>query len=132
MTADAALVEIISEYVEGVDFTSAQFARYLAQALADFEEENPGLVGVTADEAVALLICHRIARKKSGAGEYSTERSGDWQGTRATAAGETSWLVAYRALLGKASVQPSSGVTRVDARASKAFALSDQKLPGVG
>jgi len=132
MPADAALVEDLAGYVEGTDFTSAQFVRYLGWAEDQVATDAPNISGSALDQALGLLVAHYIARKATNGGEYQTEKSGDWSGTRATAAGETAWLVAYRALLEKnGTVQPSAGIVRADRIASRAFALSDQRLPEV-
>ena len=138
MTVDAAFVEALAGYVQDDDFTAAQFALYLAWAEDDVATDAPALAGTARDQAVALRVAHYVALRDSRGGEYSTEKSGDWQGTRATAAGETSWSAAYAAHLERElakvgdAVQPSCGVERADANGSRAFALSDQPLPRMG
>jgi hypothetical protein len=138
MTVDADFVEDLSGYLEGSDFTAAQFSRYLGWAQAQIAKDAPALSGVALDEATALLIAHYIARRLSSAGEYSSEKSGDWQGTRATGAGSSSWLLEYQRRIAEEAetaaadgVQPAAGIERADRRTSAAFALSDQPLPSM-
>lgn len=132
MAVDAEYVEGLAGYVQDTDYTSTQLTLYLGWAEDDLVTDAPHLTGTARDRAIGLLVAHFIAFIKSGGGEFSTEKSGDWSGTRATAAGETPWLVAYHAHIAKstaAGIQPSTGVLRADANGSSAFALSDQALP---
>jgi len=63
MTVTTDLIGEISSYVLSRDYSEAQFNRFKTLAEAQFNIENPGtLTGDQEDEAVALLICHRIFR----------------------------------------------------------------------
>lgn len=136
MTVDANLIADLSDYTEGTDFTSSQFTRYLAQAQAEFSLDDPGISGDLADEAVGLLVCHRIYRLRTKGGEFSSEKSGDWSGTRAAGIGESTFMAEYRALTARAAqaaraVVPSRGTERSDKQMSRAFALTDHPLPSM-
>jgi len=80
--------------------TDATFLRYLATADEQLAGDDPqSLLSQTqANEAIALLICHRIARKKGQSGKISLS-IGKYSYSKKLASGLTSWMDEYRALL---------------------------------
>lgn len=125
-------VGLISDYVLGKDYTEPQFAWFKVRAEERFASEDPGLTPGQADQAVALLVCHQIYLKKVGGSDKQSESIGDYSYTRLTTGqlqGST-WLGQYQDLLkSKKSPQPSRGVERADAETSRAFQLSENKIP---
>lgn len=134
MAVTTDLIGEISSYVLATDYTLAQFNRFNTLAAAQFANENPGtLTGDQEDEAVALLICHRIFRFKMGHSDKKSEKIGDYEYERDKGAPGTSpWLQDYKAMIeGTQTAAPYRGVKRADHKTSKAFRLSDQEVPKI-
>jgi hypothetical protein len=103
MTLSCESIEEISPYVCGTDFSQEQFDTWLALVEIIVDRDDPGFTSTEREEALALLICHRIARKKGTVGLRS-ESIGSYSYSRA--GNETSiWLDEYQAL--KAAVVQS-------------------------
>jgi hypothetical protein len=121
-------VEDISSFTiasTGGTITDAQFVRFLAKADAQLTADDPGslLAQAQANEAIALLICHYIARKQGKSGKVSESGIGRYGYSRRGSAGLTSWLDDYDDLLQRVKDAPvdltsdtySQGYTRDDA-----------------
>jgi len=105
-------------------------AYYAALALETLALEAPGLGGASYDRAQALLICHMAAADLQGDLEMKSEnRGGDWSYSKD--AGQTSYLVQYRALLEQFAAPADladEGVVREDARIT-GLALDEVRPP---
>jgi hypothetical protein len=103
---------------------------YAALAIEALALDAPDLGGASYDRAEALLICHMAAADLAGDLEMKSEnRGGDWSYSKD--AGQTSYLVQYRALLAQFAVAAiaDEGVIREDARMT-GLAL-DEVLPPI-
>lgn len=139
-------VEDISSFTiasSGGTITDAQFVRFLAKADAQLTADDPGslLAQAQANEAIALLICHYIARKLGQSGKISESGIGRYGYSRGSSAGLTSWMDDYEDLLHRVQEAPvdltsstySAGYTRDDATMnglkldqSPAYSLDDE------
>ena len=131
MTASTDDVAALSPFVLSVDYTSAQFSKYLSWAQDKFDnEKTSGMTSTTEDRAVALLICDFIASLKTDVG-MNSENQGGYSYSRAQA-GKTGYLIRYEALMKAAGTeQPFAGVKRSDHKTSKAFRTVDLPLPAM-
>jgi hypothetical protein len=120
-------IEDYSAYTVGSSgtITDAQFVRFLALADAQVTLDDPGFNQAQANEAIALYICHMIARKKGQTGKTSLS-IGKYAYSKQLATGLTSWLDEYRGLIDRVAAMVTSttqgiqslstdGVTRDDA-----------------
>jgi hypothetical protein len=134
-------IEDMSNYVLNTDFTSTQFNRWLALATDQVTQEDPGFTAAQQEEAIALLICHRIEMKKNKLDKASENFGGDYSYSRASslaAKGETQWMRDYTDLKARVAdavkkstnVQPSAGVMRSDSTVPDAFRLDFNPIPG--
>jgi hypothetical protein len=123
-----------STYVLGTDYTVDQFNSFHSKALVQFGQEDPGLPAELADEAVMLLILHRISRITRGQSDKESEKMGDYSYSRDGTLGKSSyWMYQYKELLKVKSsdVLPSRGVQRSDIKGSKAFRFTESDLPKI-
>jgi hypothetical protein len=142
MTVTTDTIEAMSDYVLGVDYTSTQFSLYKTWAEKQYETECSGLDfdADREDEMVALLICHRIARKSIGSNVMQSESMMDYSySVNSSLLTSTRWLEEYRKNISEASAGitaqestvPSRGVLRSDYQTSKSFKISPTKLPSM-
>lgn len=103
-------IEDISSFTIGSSgtITDAQFVRFLAKADTQLSADDPGAVlgQEQSNEAIALLICHYIARKQGQSGKVSESGIGRYGYSRGGSAGLTSWLDDYDDLLKRAKEAP--------------------------
>lgn len=120
--------------------TDATFVRFLSQADGQVTAEAPSDMSQTdLNEACALLVCHRIARKLGKTGKVS-ESLGKGSYSKQLSSGLTSWVDEYDALLYRVRNVPygienlsTDGITRDDATMnllkldqSTAYSLDDE------
>jgi len=113
-------VQDISTYTIGTSgtITDAAFLRFLQKAEDQVSLDDPGFTLAQCTEAVALLICHQIARKKGQTGKTSLS-IGKYSYSKTLKSGLTSWMDEYNALIasvgGGVGALSSDGITRDDA-----------------
>jgi len=116
-------VQDISTYTIGTTgtITDTTFGIFLTKAKARVTLDDPGFTLQQCTEAVALLICHQIARKKGQTGKTSLS-IGKYSYSKKLASGLTSWMDDYLAAV--AAVRgaeidvdqiSTAGITRDDA-----------------
>lgn len=104
MTASATTVERYTNYRLGTDFTQENIDEWLPKAEARFARENTGISADEADEAVTLLLAHRISLIKAKGGDKTSEDYGTYKYSRSPGLiGKSGWLADYYALLASAS-----------------------------
>lgn len=93
MAVSVDMISQVSSYevAEAGPFTPALFALYSPVAKARLDRMDPGLDSGTYDYCHALLICHQYASKAGGL-DLKSESIGDYSYTKATEAGQTSYL----------------------------------------
>ncbi len=122
MTVTAATITTVSG--GRIAITDDDLAYYSALAVAVLAQDGAAsLPTVVYDRAHALMICHFYAGDQQGDLEMKSEdRGGDWKYTKA--AGDTTYLVQYRALLARFGIDagalapadvPDDGAVRCDA-----------------
>lgn len=129
MTVTTDTIESDSPFKLNLDFTASDFTLFLSRAEDKFNSDNPGgLTSAQQDEAVSLLVCHQIARKKTDVG-MNSENQGGYSYSRSTP-GKTGFLLEYERILASSGSgnKPSFGVRRSDHKTSKAFRTCDLKL----
>lgn len=132
MAIDATYIEDNSPFVLNTHFTQAQLTRWIPAAEEQVAADDPGWSPAQKDEAVCLLICHRIERKLGKLGKQSESVGGDYSWSRRASPQLSHWLAEYDDLRkrgGSAGVEVSTGVQRADAQMSTAFRLDDNPLP---
>lgn len=95
-------VQDISTYTISTSgtITEATFLRFLQKAEDQVTLDDPGFTAAQCKEAVALLICHQIARKKGQTGKTSLS-IGKYSYSKKLASGLTSWMDDYLNAIGK-------------------------------
>ena len=135
MTLTAATVLTVSG--GRIAISAADLAYYAALATAVVAQDGAtGLASAVYDRALALLVCHYHAADSQGDLETTSEkRGGDWSFSKQ--AGDTTYLVQYRALLARFGLDaagippadvPDEGAVRCDA-AMPELALTGNALP---
>lgn len=127
MTATTDMVGFVSPFVLGSDYTQAQFDQFVEWAAHRVGREAPNLDPTDVDEAVVLLVCHRIEVSKGRLGRESN-KSGDVSYTQRP--GQSTWLLEYYQLIGSQErPAPYRGVLRDDVETSRKFRMSNTQLP---
>jgi len=127
MTVTTDTIIALSPYVVITDYTNTEFATYKTWAEKRFAREDPGLESEEADMAVGLLICHYIKTYKKNSG--TAKQSESIGGYSYSTSSPDGYLAQYRELLKTRSPQPTRGVQRADMETSRAFQLSENKVP---
>lgn len=101
MTVTADMIAQVSSYevASAGPFTPALFALYTPLAKVRLDRMDPGLDAATYDICHALMICHIYAGLKEGGLDLKSESLGDHSYTRATAVGESSYLIMCREII---------------------------------
>lgn len=130
MTATTDDLEDMCSYVLGTDYTQGSFDRLRVKAEAVVTIDLPGAGIPTQNEAVALLIGHRIFMRKHGASGMSSESIGDYSYTRSLdlVTGVSPWLAEYEKLASRHRPRPNAACVRHDAAPPLAFAMSNQRV----
>lgn len=123
-------IEDISSFTVGTTVTDATFLRFLVKADAQLTADDPGsiLSQAQANEAIALLICHYIARRQGLSGKVSESGIGRYGYSRGSNAGLTSWLDEYQAAISRAQNAP---VDLNDSTYSDGFTHDDATMNGL-
>lgn len=131
MAVSAQIIEAMSPFKLNADFTSTDLTIFNGWADDKFSDDKvTGLSAAKEEQAVALLVCHFIARKKTDVG-MNSENLGGYTYSRAVA-GKTGYLIEYEDLIKKNSTpQPSAGTLRSDHQTSKDFRTENLPVPSM-
>lgn len=109
--------------------TDATFVRYLATADDQVTLDDPGFTQDQANEAVALLVCHRIARKLGKLGKTSENLGRGSYSKKLN--GMTSWMDEYDDLIRRVAATVTSTTQGIQSLSTDGLTRDDANMNGL-